>query len=164
MGIGPLCTPLAAKFSQAKDAICPLVPLSVSKPGSLEMGRGSEGGVVEVMVMVGKGQVQIRDCLTSFPLLPPLSPLHLVSATLLNVQGSWVEWGTKMAPVECQHPPPLSIASNSCPGTCYSKNHGITWKQNRPFGLGSRPGQGDMIPTGSQHLWIFPLEKSRTWF
>ena len=44
MGIGPLCTPLAAKFSQTKEAICPLVHLSVSKPGSLEGAKEGGGG------------------------------------------------------------------------------------------------------------------------
>lgn len=47
-GLSPLCTPLAAKFSQSKEAIYPLVHLSVSKPGSLEgakeEGRGGGGG------------------------------------------------------------------------------------------------------------------------
>lgn len=61
MSRGPLCTPPATKFSQAKEAICPLVHLSVSKAGSLERGRGEkkEEEVEEATVMVSKGQIQI---------------------------------------------------------------------------------------------------------
>lgn len=59
MSTGPHYTPLAPKFSQAKEALCPFVHLSVSKVGSLERERGVKEE--EVMVMGSKGKIQIGE-------------------------------------------------------------------------------------------------------